>query len=62
MMSARPPDGIISVERMRKVVVLPLPLGPSKPEDLCRANVERNASQRDAIAVLMAQVLKLNDG
>src|SRR5215469_7354679 len=30
-MTARPPLGSISVERMRKRVVLPLPLGPSSP-------------------------------
>ena len=32
MISARPPEGTISVERMRNVVVLPLPFGPSSPK------------------------------
>ena len=32
MIAARPAVGTISVERMRKSVVLPLPLGPSKPK------------------------------
>ncbi len=32
MITARPPEGTISVDRMRKVVVLPLPFGPSSPK------------------------------
>src|SRR6202165_4510891 len=31
MMMARPPPGTIRVERIRNMVVLPLPLGPSSP-------------------------------
>ena len=32
MIVARPPEGSINVERMRNMVVLPLPLGPSSPK------------------------------
>src|SRR5438067_5244688 len=32
-MRARPPTGTISVERMRNIVVFPLPFGPSRPNN-----------------------------
>ena len=60
MISARPPEGTIRVERMRKVVVLPLPLGPSSPKISAGTHVERNAGQGDTISVLVAEVLELD--
>ena len=62
MISARPPEGTISVERMRKVVVLPLPLGPSRPKISAGRTSNDTPARAHAVAVLMPQILKLNDG
>ena len=62
MTRARPPVGIISVERMRNSVVFPLPLGPSKPEQFGRPHVEAHAIQSCAALVPVNEILNRNDG
>jgi len=47
---------------MRKSVVLPLPLGPRKPEDLAAPDGQGQVAQGGAVAIGMAEVLDLDDG
>ena len=60
--SALPPVGTISVERMRKVVVLPLPFGPSNP----KISAGRTSNDTPAKALRSPyswrKISELNDG
>ncbi len=62
MIRPRPPEGTIRVERMRKVVVLPLPLGPSSPKISAGRTSNETPAKRGSISVLVAEVLQLDYG
>ena len=60
MITARPPTGIISVERIRNRVVLPLPFGPSSPNSSASSHVEGHAVQGGAAVIAVHQILDGN--
>ena len=61
-MTACPLVGSISVERIRKSVVLPLPLGPRSPNSSALRTSKADAIERSTVIVAVNEILNADNG